>query len=155
MLQLASSRGPLQSLFCSRPNTTLSALTTLETPTANIRDAPDQGSTASCTVTAWGAKKEQGLAANGCWKVLYRGLCGEAQMISLPPPPSASGLALTLCLLYQRLEKVPSKNVPQEAHSDSGRMPMSPWSCHAQPHQQGQASGGRGTCFLVQTGLCR
>lgn len=85
MLQLASSRGPLQSLFCSRPNTTLSALTTLETPTANIRDAPDQGSTASCTATAWGAKKEQVLAANGCWKVLYRGLCGEAQMISLPP----------------------------------------------------------------------
>lgn len=56
MLQLASSQGPLQSLFCSCPNT-LSALTETETPLTKNSNALAENSTAlpgsSSGRTAW------------------------------------------------------------------------------------------------------
>lgn len=51
MLQLASSQGPLQSLFCSCPNT-LTALTATETLMTKTSDVLAQNSTALCPVPA-------------------------------------------------------------------------------------------------------
>lgn len=173
MLQLASSRRLLQSLLCHRPNTKYIV------STDNYRNAAgrhqrccstEQHSSRPCQCSDMavcrgkprrpGMKKEQVPAAKGCWEGLFRGLWGEAEMISLLSlsplvPPGAAGHLPCACCTRGR------RGAPQRTHFAPKRGGC-PCPCPQPPvtpvgtggRQQRRAGRGRGTRFLVWVRLC-
>lgn len=137
MLQLASSQGPLQSLFCSCPNT-LSALTETETPLTKNSNALAENSTALCPVppqegrlgggswgsagwtTGWrGIRSQQ---QTGAGRQLFRGGWGEAEIMS-PLSPSPGEFLGTNMVLQASTYLVRSVPGAREGPTPSARTP--------------------------------
>lgn len=158
MLQIASSQGLLQSLFCSCINP-LSALTATETQMTKSSDAVAQSRAAlprSCPERA---------AQRGSWTMGWRGSrasskqvlewgpaehTGERMKLEPPSPPALLFLVLhgghLPCVCCTRAQTGARSHfpAPQRMHSRlPGVMPMtlpsgpSHWPCHALPHHWG------------------
>lgn len=162
MLQIASSQGLLQSLFCSCLNP-LSALTGTETQMTKTSDALAQNRTAlpsSCSERT----AQRGSQGGAGWTMGWRGNrasskqvleCGSAEdtgermkLMSLSPSPLVPGGHLPcVCCTRGQTGAHSRFPVPQRMHSRMpGMMPSGPshWPCHARSHQWGGVAVRRG-----------